>query len=515
VSASPPPPPSSRLIRKGFVRVVDHRRTITVVGDDRLVRRFDEESTPLVRTVLELLLEPRTPSELLAEVQRRAGDDSVAVAPILDELLGVLRGAGVVIDAPATATVASARPAPTARAVLGLTGAVASVHAAALVQALMARGFVVRVVMTEAATRFASIEGLRAITHQPVFSSLWPTDLSNPVPHINLAEWADVVVVCPASATTLSRLARGDFSDLVSAVCLATRAPVVLAPSMNPAMVFAPAVQRNLAQLADDGFHLVHPGLGLEVAHRPEQRHPLFGPAPPPELVADLVALVHRERAVTQAPAAPPSAAAAATGPRLLSAAEWDHLYRTSPPAQLPWFTEELDADLAAGLEQVTRELGPRLRLLDVGTGTGVVALAAARLGHAVVATDLSPAALARAAAGSSQVTWVQDDILDSRLFGAFDVVVDRGCFHLLPVADRPRYVDTVARLLRPGGRVLLKVHAADEPRDRGAHRLSAAEVTTSFGPRFRPAGGALSGLFGGPGTDLPRSLLCALERLP
>src|SRR5678816_2580275 len=116
------------------------------------------------------------------------------------------------------------------------------------------------------------------------------------------AEWADLVVVCPASATTVSRIATGDCSDLVAAIVAATRAPVVVVPSMNDAMYGSPAVAANLQTLRDHGRYVVHPALGVEVAHRPHARTAMLGPAPPAGAVLDIVRHLLRDVARPRLP---------------------------------------------------------------------------------------------------------------------------------------------------------------------------------------------------------------------
>src|SRR5437763_73927 len=112
---------------------------------------------------------------------------------------------------------------------------------------------VLAIAVSRAARRFVPAAALAAITHRAPHTSAWPASPVAPVPHVALAAWADVVLVCPASATTIARIANGDFSDLVSAIALTTRAPVILVPWMNPAMRAATAVVRNLPRCAEDG----------------------------------------------------------------------------------------------------------------------------------------------------------------------------------------------------------------------------------------------------------------------
>jgi phosphopantothenoylcysteine decarboxylase/phosphopantothenate--cysteine ligase len=164
------------------------------------------------------------------------------------------------------------------------------------VRLLLERGYDLRIMMTRTARRFVRTEALEALTHRKVYRGLWDRDAECPVPHINLAEWAGAVLIYPATATTVSRIARGDCSDLVAAVALATAAPVLLATSMNAGLSTSPPVRRNLEQLRSDGFAFVEPALGMALASQPERRNPILGPAPPPRVVADLLELMLRER---------------------------------------------------------------------------------------------------------------------------------------------------------------------------------------------------------------------------
>jgi phosphopantothenoylcysteine decarboxylase/phosphopantothenate--cysteine ligase len=172
---------------------------------------------------------------------------------------------------------------------LCLTGAIASMHGPRLVQLLQQEGFAVRIAMTGNACRFVSSRALEALTHSQVHTDLWRHARQGMVPHIHLAEWAEVVLICPASATTLSRIARGDCSDIVSAIAIATRAPTVIVPSMNTAMLTSAAVTRNIDQLREDGFHMVQSGYGVEVADAPAHRQDRLGSAIAFEAVLDIV----------------------------------------------------------------------------------------------------------------------------------------------------------------------------------------------------------------------------------
>lgn len=146
--------------------------------------------------------------------------------------------------------------------VLGISGSIAAYKAAVLVRLLRARGAEVYVVMTAAASRFISPLTLRALSHQPVVSDMWAGDTPWVEPHVALGERADLLIVAPATADMLARLAAGLGDDPVSATALATRAPVLVAPAMSDAMTASPAVQENLSRLRTRGVHVVGPEHG-------------------------------------------------------------------------------------------------------------------------------------------------------------------------------------------------------------------------------------------------------------
>src|SRR5262245_13791797 len=156
---------------------------------------------------------------------------------------------------------------PCRHLVLGLTGAVASMQVAPV--ALGLRAFFadeLDLILTASAQSFVNADafsraGIRAWTD--AFS---PRGQIN-VPHVHLADAAELVVVMPASAHTLHKVATGACSDLLSLTIAATRAPVVFVPAMNRAMWRNPAISRNVQRLRDDGYYIVEPGLGFDVAH--------------------------------------------------------------------------------------------------------------------------------------------------------------------------------------------------------------------------------------------------------
>jgi len=146
------------------------------------------------------------------------------------------------------------------RVVLGVTGGVAAYKAAYLARRLIDRGAVVRSVMTEAATEFLGPHTLAAITGEtPVVDLFDADDVS---PHTSLGRWADAIVIAPATAATIARIANGLSDDSVSATVLATSAPVVIAPAMHTEMWEHPATVSNVERLEAFGYHIIGPQTG-------------------------------------------------------------------------------------------------------------------------------------------------------------------------------------------------------------------------------------------------------------
>jgi phosphopantothenoylcysteine decarboxylase/phosphopantothenate--cysteine ligase len=146
------------------------------------------------------------------------------------------------------------------RILLIVSGSVAAYKALMLARLLRAEGAAVRAVLTAGGARFVTREALAAITGEAVLDDLWAAEAE--IGHIRLARWADLVAVVPASANRLAAMAQGLATDLAGCVLLATRAPLLLAPAMNPAMWEHPATRANLALLEARGARRVGPGIG-------------------------------------------------------------------------------------------------------------------------------------------------------------------------------------------------------------------------------------------------------------
>lgn len=146
--------------------------------------------------------------------------------------------------------------------ILGVTGGIAAYKAPELVRRLREGGASVQVVMTRSAGQFVTETTLQAVSGRPVRQSLWDREAEAAMGHIELARWADLVLIAPATAEFMARLAAGAAPDLLSTLCLATEAPIVIAPAMNHAMWAKPAVQANRALLEERGVRLLGPEVG-------------------------------------------------------------------------------------------------------------------------------------------------------------------------------------------------------------------------------------------------------------
>jgi phosphopantothenoylcysteine decarboxylase/phosphopantothenate--cysteine ligase len=146
------------------------------------------------------------------------------------------------------------------RVLLCVTGGVAAYKSAYLARRLVEAKAAVRVELTESALEFIGAQTFAAITGERPVTALFGADLGSP--HTELARWADLVIVAPATAATLGRIANGISEDLVSATLIATTAPVLLAPAMHTEMWEHPAVSRNMETLRGFGYHIVGPEIG-------------------------------------------------------------------------------------------------------------------------------------------------------------------------------------------------------------------------------------------------------------
>lgn len=148
--------------------------------------------------------------------------------------------------------------------VLTVTGSIAAYKAADLASKLTQHGAAVHVVLTAGAQRFVTPLTFQSVTHQPVASDLWAENDPRVVAHVALADRADLLLIAPASANTLARLAHGLAEDFLGSLYLVSRAPVLVAPAMNGKMWLHPATQANVAALQARGHAFIGPEAGMQ-----------------------------------------------------------------------------------------------------------------------------------------------------------------------------------------------------------------------------------------------------------
>ena len=191
----------------------------------------------------------------------------------------------------------------------------------------------------------------------------------------------------------------------------------------------------------------------------------------------------------------------------------WDERYQQQPVETMPWFYPQLDDDLAQALDALGLRSGSAL---DLGTGPGTQAIQLAQRGFDVTATDLSDAAIrlasARAETLGLAIRWQQDDVLSSRLIGPFDLIFDRGCFHVLSPERRQDYIGTVAGLLRPGGYYFLKCFSHLQPGTQGPNRFAPAQIQSIFSSGLQVRS-IRETVYQGTLDPLPRALFCVMQR--
>jgi phosphopantothenoylcysteine decarboxylase/phosphopantothenate--cysteine ligase len=147
--------------------------------------------------------------------------------------------------------------------VLGVTGGIAAYKAVEIVSRLRKAGASVQVIMTRSATNFVTPLTFREISQNPVVTDMWSEPKQWNVEHIAIANWADLMLIAPATANIIGKIAGGIADDFLSTVVMATTAPVVIAPAMNTNMYLNPIVQQNITKLTNLGYHFIEPDSGM------------------------------------------------------------------------------------------------------------------------------------------------------------------------------------------------------------------------------------------------------------
>lgn len=191
----------------------------------------------------------------------------------------------------------------------------------------------------------------------------------------------------------------------------------------------------------------------------------------------------------------------------------WEELYQEREIESMPWFNPELDDDLENALDEIGLQRGSAL---DLGTGPGTQAMELARRGFTVTATDISEAAIRLASEKAQkqrlEITWKQDDILNTRLDREFDLIFDRGCFHVLAPERREDYVRIVSGLLKTGGYLFLKCFSRLQPGEEGPYRFTPEQIREIFGSRLSVLL-IKETVYQGTLDPLPRALFCTMQR--
>jgi SAM-dependent methyltransferase len=162
---------------------------------------------------------------------------------------------------------------------------------------------------------------------------------------------------------------------------------------------------------------------------------------------------------------------------------DWNSVYAVRKVEDMPWYLPERDPDLKEALAEYQIESGS---FLDIGTGPGTQAIALSEMGFEVTGVDISIDAIANAQKLTKHVTFLQDDILNSRINQKFNSIFDRGCFHIIPEDKRTVYISQVVKLLAGEGMLFLKCFSDKNPEmEFGPHHISREMIETLFGDQF------------------------------
>ena len=192
---------------------------------------------------------------------------------------------------------------------------------------------------------------------------------------------------------------------------------------------------------------------------------------------------------------------------------DWDSFYKENDVKEMPWYEQNLDADLAHQINSMNLKEG---KFLDLGTGPGTQAIEIAKLGFESTGADISKNAIIKAQELSSDVNFVEDDILNSSFADdEFDFILDRGCFHVFEPSLREKYLNQIKRILRDDGILFLKVMSKEEkdlPDEEGPYKFSEQDVLDAFEKDFqvldiRPT------VYYGTLTPLPKAIFAIIKQ--
>ncbi len=366
------------------------------------------------------------------------------------------------------------------RILLIIGGGIAAYKCLDLIRRLRERGVVVRTIMTHAATQFITPLAVGALTNERVFTALFDLNDEREIGHIRLSRETDLIVVAPATADLLAKMANGHANDLATCVLLATNKPVLIAPAMNPQMWSHPATQRNVAQLTADGIAIVGPQSG-EMAESGEA-----GTGRLPE-TAELIAAIAQALGQTSAPLA------------------GHHVLVTSGPTHEPIDPVRFIANRSSGkqghaIAAAAAQAGARVTLvsgpvsLRDPAGVSVVRVETAAQMLAAVRSSL-PADIAVFAAA----------VADWRVAGAATEKIKKtkgATAKSLDLVENPDILKTIATMNQGRPRLVIgfaaettdiAAHAAAKLASKGADWIVANDVSHASG-----IGGSATGVMGG-----------------
>ena len=192
---------------------------------------------------------------------------------------------------------------------------------------------------------------------------------------------------------------------------------------------------------------------------------------------------------------------------------DWDEYYRDTSTEELPWYSTVPDPEVIEALGNFCKQAPAKA--LDLGAGPGTMAIEFARMGYDVTACDISETALktAKLRAGelAEKMTFLVCDIREP-LEGSFDVINDRGCFHVFKEGDRTKYIDNISAIMNPGAVLILKTFSINEPGDEGPCRYSVEEIREIFSGGFDLLF-STDAIFQSTMETDPKALHCVLKR--
>ncbi len=191
---------------------------------------------------------------------------------------------------------------------------------------------------------------------------------------------------------------------------------------------------------------------------------------------------------------------------------DWEEYYRENELETMPWYREGLDHDFNDKIKELNITSG---MVLDLGSGPGTQSIALAKMGFKVTGIDISETAVKKANEKAKNeglaINFLHDDILNIHITENFDLILDRGCFHVLDPLDRQKYVNNINKLLNQNAYLLLKCFSDKEPGSEGPHRVSHNDINKHFDRRLKIIS-IVDSIFIGNHKPPPKALFCTIQ---